>query len=143
MLTLDDIKEYYEKGLIELRLDFYPPHGTAKGKKLEKAKWMAPCGLSCDQTRQVLFEKKLTIVLEQEVIVFEKKCFRMETEKEEVVFDLMREGCLSVSIERGHIKDWPWEKIKKQMREAEFAYRSESPWHHTWEKGRWERFPFG
>jgi len=136
MLTLDDIKEYYEKGYIQLRLDFYPDHKSPKRKKLEDWHWLAPNGLSKSHVDQIFAEKKLSIILEREIIVFDKK-FTMETEREEIVFDVTKEGSLAVSIERGQVKRSHWEKIKKQMREAGFSYRSESPWFHVFNKGKW------
>lgn len=134
MLTLDDIKEYYEKDYIQLRLDFYPDPGSPKRDKLKN--WVAPNGLPKGQIDQIFAEKKLSIALKREIIVFDKK-FTMGTEREEIVFDVTKEGRLAVSIERGHVKRGQWEKIKKQMREAGFSYRSESPWFHVYEKGEW------
>jgi hypothetical protein len=42
-----------------------------------------------------------------------------------------------VSIERGSVERNQWEKIKKQMRESGFSYRSESPWFNVFKNGKW------
>jgi len=140
MLTLDELGTYYEKGLVRLRIDFYPDPGSPKRKKLGE-RWGVPGGLANSQVRQIFTEKKLSIVLKRQIILFDKK-FTMETEREEIVFDVTKEGHLAVSIERGDVERSQWGKIKKQMREAGFSYRSESPWFCVYKKGKWVGWPF-
>ncbi len=113
MLTLKDINDYYEKGLVELRIDFTPDPGQK----------MHGFILSDDQITEMIRTKKISVI--------------KKPNKEPIIFDIDRQGRLSISIEKRDPKRKEWEKIKKQMREAGFSYRSESPWFCVWEKGKW------
>jgi hypothetical protein len=110
MLTLDDLKLYYERGYIELRIDLYR-EGIPN----------QPEGLTRKQVEAVLATKKISIT------VYGKK----------TVIDVTKEGHFAVSIGRENVKRSQWEKIKKQMRESGFSYRSESPWFCVYENGKW------
>jgi len=127
MLTLDELKEYYEKGFINLRIDFTP---DLKFRKVG----IDRVSLTSDQIRELLSEKKVSIIKQQ-------RKFGSDV-TDDLTFDVTKEGSLAVSIERGHVERGPWEKIKKQMREAGFSYRSESPWFCVYKKGKWVGWPF-
>jgi hypothetical protein len=45
---------------------------------------------------------------------------------------------VGVSVETAWAPRSWWEKIKRQMREAGFSYRSESPWFNVWKNGKWD-----
>lgn len=112
MLTLDDLKIYHEHEYIKLEV-------TLHGKRipLERSK------LTNAQIRTIFSKKKLLITVRGR----------------KIVLDLNRdkESSLGVAIERGYVERKQWEKIKKQMRESGFSYRSESPWFCVYENGGW------
>ena len=127
MLTLDELKEYYEKGFINLRIDFTP---DLKFRKVG----IDRVSLTSDQIRELLSEKKVSIIKQQ-------RKFGSDV-TDDLTFDVTKEGHLAVSIERGDVERSQWGKIKKQMREAGFSYRSESPWFCVYKKGKWVGWPF-
>lgn len=135
MLTLDDIKEYYDKGYITLRIDPYfskEKFGTVKKGSV----W----GLNREQIEEVLIKKTLTIESTRKVLFFDiAKRIPVKVTRA-CALDVGKDLHLAISIERNgnRVSRSQWEKIKKQMREAGFSYRSESPWFCTFTNGQWD-----
>jgi len=134
MLTLDDIKEYYDKGYITLRIDPYfdkEKFGTVKKGFV----W----GLDPEQIEEVLTKKTLTIETTKKASLFDIAKPIPIAVTRACVLDVNKDLHLAISIERdgNNVSRSQWEKIKKQMREAGFSYRSESPWSCMFINGRW------
>ena len=136
MITLDNLQEYYERGLIRLRLtlslplDTFPPdRRKADRREADRRK---------SERREKGFESYNNDLSEKEISeLLSKKMVMIKRQDQTYVFDIEKQGSISVSIERGCVGRKEWEKIKKQMREAGFSYRSESPWFHVFRAGVW------
>ena len=135
MITLDDLQEYYKKGLIRLNLSLSLPLNTLppdrrkvdrreddRRKSERREKSFKDCNHLNEEEISKLLLTKMALVKRQD---------------RTYVFDVENQGSISVSIERGCVERKEWEKIKKEMRETGFSYRSESPWFHVFRAGKW------
>ncbi len=136
MLTLDNLQEYYEKGLIRLRLTLSLPLDTLPPDRRKTDRRKADRRIS--ERREKEFESYNNDLDEKEISeLLLKKMAMIKRQDRTYVFDIENQGSISVSIERGCVERKEWEKIKKQMRETGFSYRSESPWFHVFSAGKW------
>ena len=115
MLSLKDLSEYYEKGYIEMLIDF--------DSNLElKTPYVDDFRLTHEQIRKLLATGKLSI----------------RSKGKPITIDAKTHGDFSVSIERGNISNYPWKIFRKKMRDTGFTYRSESPWFNVYKQGKWD-----
>ncbi len=136
MITLDDLQEYYKKGLIRLNLSLSLPLDTLPPDRRKAKRRKADRRIS--ERREKEFKDYTQLDEKQTSELLLKRIVMIKRQDRTYVFDIEKQGSISVSIERGCIERKEWEKIKKQMRETGFSYRSESPWFHVFKAGKWD-----
>lgn len=87
--------------------------------------------------------KYITLNLHQIELLFQERLVMEEKVGRKLVqVNVARQGYLAVFVERRLANRRQWEKIKAQMREAQFSYRPCSAWFNSYENGEWLGCPF-
>ena len=124
MITLDNLREYYENRLISLRIDLHSPLDLPPDRRKSDRRKNDRRKL---ERREKEFGSYKQLNEKEMLELLSSKMVKIKRQDRTFIIDIETQSSLAVSIERGCVERKEWEKIKKQMREASFSYRSESP----------------